>query len=458
MASGETILVVDDEPLFRELLCNRLRRRNYTMFEAEDGISALKQAGQKRINLALLDINLPNMGGIELLQRLKKLDDHIEVVILTGYSNVENAIAAMKYGAYDYLTKPYKLSELEVVVARAMEKQRLTQTCAGLSAEVSHFRQRNWSAPVGESEPWLKLMAVVQKIAPLDVPVLITGSSGSGKEVIAQALYHQSTVRENPFVPINCSLLQDNLLDSELFGHKRGAFTGAVADKERLLSTASDGILFLDEVGELPDSSQAKLLRVLETGEYRPVGSTKQLHTNARIIAATNIDLEQAIAKGRFRQDLFYRLNVINVRVPSLSEHSDDIPLLVKHFMSRGKRLSAHDLTFSSAAMQRLIAYAWPGNVRELRNVIERIMVLNVGDRVDDAMVASMLNQQQGISKNSTHTTFKQLMPMATFEHQYVKWAMDQYDGNLSAVSRCLGISRSKIYRILKNDVNTVAN
>ncbi len=456
MSSGKNILVVDDEPLFRELLCSRLRRRNYTMIEAEDGNKALEYAEKSRIDLALVDINLPKMDGIELLQRLKELDGRIEVVILTGYSNIETAIAAMKHGAYDYLTKPYKLSELEVVVERALEKQRLTQTCAGLSAEVNHLRERSWSAPVGHSEPWQHLMQVVQKIAPLDVPVLITGPSGAGKEVIAQALHQHGSISSNPFVPINCSLLQENLLDSELFGHKKGSFTGAVTDKEGLFYTARDGILFLDEIGELPESSQAKLLRVLETGEYRPVGGTKQLRTNARIIAATNIDLERAIAEGRFRQDLFYRLNVINIKVPSLKERRDDVPLLVKHFIARGRRLSSAAPRFSPAAMERLMAYEWPGNARELRNVVERLMVLNVGDVVEESMVAAMLNQKSGAAQTVTADSFDQVIPLADLEHNYVKWASQQFDGNLSAVARRLEISRSKVYRILKQSQESV--
>lgn len=452
MDNRKNILIVDDEPRFRELLRSRLQRRNYNIIEAEDGVRALEHAEGARVDLALVDINLPKMDGIELLQRLKELDERIEVVIVTGYSNIETAIAAMKHGAYDYLSKPYKLSELEAVVERALEKQRLTLCCAGLSAEVNHLRERSWSLPVGQSEPWLNLMQVVQKIASLGVPVsvLITGPSGAGKEVIARALHQLSNANCNPFVPINCSLLQENLLDSELFGHKKGSFTGAVADKEGLFYTARDGILFLDEIGELPESSQAKLLRVLETGEYRPVGGTKELHTNARIIAATNVDLEKAVAEGRFRQDLFYRLNVINIKVPSLSERRDDVPLLVEHFMERGKSLSAVSLKFTSEAMVRLMAYPWPGNTRELRNVVERIMVLNVGDKVEDAMVAAMLNQQQEPAVVTNSAPFDRVIPLEELEYAYVKWAADQLDGNLSALSRRLGISRSKVYRILK--------
>jgi len=449
MNTGKNILVVDDEPLFRELLCNRLRRRKYLTIEAEDCVSALEVLEKNKVDLALVDINLPKINGIELLQRLKALDNRIEVVILTGYSNIETAIAAMKYGAYDYLTKPYKLSELEVVIERALEKQHLAQTCAGLSAEISHLREQNWAPPVGRSEPWQQLMQVVEKIAPLDVPVLITGRSGAGKEVIAQALHQKSVKSRAPFVPINCSLLQENLLESELFGHKKGSFTGAVTDKEGLFYTAEDGILFLDEIGELPESSQAKLLRVLETGEYRPVGGTKQLQTNARIIAATNVDLEQAIAEGRFRQDLFYRLNVISINVPSLSERSDDVPLLVKHFMERGRRPSA-SLKFSPGAMERLKAYSWPGNIRELRNVIERIMILNVGDQVEETMVAAMLNQEREVVHDVSSAPFEQVMTLAEFQKSYVQWVVQQYDGNLSAVARRLGISRSKVYRIIK--------
>lgn len=236
----------------------------------------------------------------------------------------------------------------------------------------------------------------VQKIASLDVPVLITGPSGAGKEVVAQALHELGKHRDNSFVPLNCSLMQKNLLESELFGHKKGAFTGAVADKEGLCHTAHNGRLFLDEIGEMSESSQAKLL---ETGEYRRQGGTKLRRTNARLIAVTNRDLEQRIAEGHFRQDLFYRLSVISIEVPALSERAEDIPLLINHFMQHSKCRASTPLTFTPAAMQRLVHYAWPGNIRELRNAVERILILNEGDRVEEAMVAAMvaaiLNQPQ---------------------------------------------------------------
>jgi two-component system NtrC family response regulator len=316
-------------------------------------------------------------------------------------------------------------------------------------------------------------MAMVRKMAPLEVPVLITGNSGAGKEVVAQALHQLSRRAQGPFVPLNCSLLQDNLLESELFGHVKGAFTGATAQKEGLCRVAAGGTLFLDEIGELPASSQAMLLRLLETGEYRPLGGTAIKRTNARIIAATNRNLERMIAEGRFRQDLYYRLNVLLIHVPPLHSRKDDIPLLIEHFLRRG---SPHDLTrkLTPAAIERLQAHDWPGNVRELRNVVERMRVLcddteigedtvqftlsvapdksglDVADMRDSTPHDSSQSPCSSYQNNHSKPDFGSVKPLAKMELAYVQWVLQQYQGNVSDAARALGVARSTIYRILQ--------
>lgn len=451
------ILIVDDEDLYRQLLTARLSRGGYALSEAADGESALAIAQHATIDLALVDIKMPGIGGIELLGRLKAIDPLIEVVILTGHGNVDSAINAMKSGAFDYLSKPYKLTELDVTVERALEKRRLAQRCAGLSAEVAHLRGDGDSAGIGESAAWKETLALVRRAAPLDLPVLITGESGSGKEVIASALHRWGQRAKDSYVPLNCGLLQENLLESELFGHKKGAFTGAATDKEGLFQVATNGTLFLDEIGELPPACQAKLLRVLDSGEFRPVGANALRRTNARIVAATHRNLDELVAQGRFRHDLLYRLNVVHIPVPALRERRSDIPLLVDHLMHRAGARIGRPPVISPPALALLEAYSWPGNVRELRNVIERLVVLNDGECIEAAMVAKVLSlkEDSGPVGIGTRPEFTGVQPLEAVEREYIQWAMKQLNGNVSAVANSLGISRSKIYRILHDAITT---
>jgi two-component system NtrC family response regulator len=380
----------------------------------------------------------------------------MEVVILTGHGNVDSAINAMKLGAFDYLSKPYKLTELDVTVERALEKRQMALRCAGLSAEVARWRAEDDSAGIGESAAWKQTLALVRKAAPLDLPVLITGESGAGKEVVAAALHRWGKRAEDSYVPLNCGLLQDNLLESELFGHKKGAFTGAASDKDGLFQVASNGTLFLDEIGELPASCQAKLLRVLDSGEFRPVGSNTLRRTSARVIAATHRDLDELVAQGRFRHDLLYRLNVVHIRVPPLRERRDDIPLLVDYLLRRAGARIGRQTALSPAALALLTAYDWPGNVRELRNVIERLVVLNDGERIEAAMVAGALSLKVPLpvpASSAAAPEFVGLRPLEVVEREYIQWALKQLNGNVSAVASSLGVSRSTIYRVLRDAV-----
>ena len=445
------ILIVDDEALYRQLLTSRLGRAGYRLSEAADGEAALECAQQGGIDLALVDIKMPGIDGIEVLERLKALDPLIEVVILTGHGNVDTAISAMKLGAFDYLSKPYKLTELDIVVERALEKRAMAQRCAALSAEIAHLRGPEEAAVVGESAAWQRTLALVRKAAPLDLPVLITGESGVGKELVARALHRWSGRAAESYVPLNCGLLDDDLVESELFGHKRGAFSGATNDKDGLFQIASAGTLFLDEIGELPAACQAKLLRVLDSGEFRQLGATALRHTHARVIAATHRDLDALVAEGTFRHDLLYRLNVVHIHVPALRERREDIPLLVDYLMRRAASHVTRLPRVSPPALSRLSDYAWPGNVRELRNVIERLLVFNDGETIDEATVCSILSiPPEKASTPAAQRAFSAITPLEDFERDYIVWVLDKLDGNVSAAAAALGVSRSTVYRFLR--------
>ncbi len=452
MPANAHILIVDDEALYRQLLTSRLGRAGYRLSEAENGDAALECAARSPVDLALVDIKMPGMDGIELLQRLKALDPLIEVVILTGHGHVDTAISAMKLGAFDYLSKPYKLTELDIIVERALERRAMTARCAGLSAEVAHLRGGDERDVIGQSPAWQRTLALVRKAAPLDLPVLITGESGAGKEVVASALHRWSARAGESYVPLNCGLLDDDLVESELFGHKRGAFSGASADKEGLFQVASSGTLFLDEIGELPATCQTKLLRVLDSGEFRQLGATALRRTHARVIAATHRDLEALVAEGKFRHDLLYRLNVVHIQVPPLRERREDIPLLVDHLLRHGASGVARPPRPTPGALARLVDYRWPGNVRELRNVIERLLVFNDGDTIDEATVCSILSiSPDKPTAPPERRAFSGITPLDEFEREYIVWVLDKLDGNVSAAAAALRVSRSTIYRFLRD-------
>jgi two-component system NtrC family response regulator len=445
------ILIVDDEALYRQLLTSRLGRAGYRLSEAADGEAALDCAQNGVVDLALVDIKMPGIDGIEVLKRLKALDPLVEVVILTGHGNVDTAISAMKLGAFDYLSKPYKLTELDIVVERALEKRALARRCAALSAEVAHLRGSDDTAVIGRSAVWQRTLEFVRKAAPLDLPVLITGESGAGKEIIASALHRWSGRAAESYVPLNCGLLDDDLVESELFGHKRGAFSGATIDKEGLFQVASAGTLFLDEIGELPAACQAKLLRVIDTGEFRQLGATALRRTSARVIAATHRDMDALVAEGRFRHDLLYRLNVVHIHVPPLRERREDIPLLVEYLMRRSATRRARLPRLTPEALARLVDHPWPGNVRELRNVIERLVAFNDDDTIDEPMVCSILPiPPEGLRAPATPRAFAGITRLEEFEREYIVWVLDQLDGNVSAAAHALGVARSTVYRFLR--------
>lgn len=370
------ILVADDESSLRILLSDELTRAGYVVDLAADGDETLKKTREKFYNVVLLDIVMPKRDGLTVLSTMKKENIPSEVIILTGNATLENAIESMKLGAFEYIKKPYSLKELLILIERAIAHQRFQIDMRMLKQEL---RKSGYGGKiVGTSKPILDLRKFIARVAPSQSTVLILGESGSGKELVARAIHNESPLKNEPFITINCASLSETLLESELFGYEKGAFTDAKAQKRGLAEIADGGTLFLDEIGEIPIRFQAKLLRFLETSEIRRVGGTKDISLDVRIICATNKPLEELVAKGEFRSDLYYRLNVLSITVPPLRNHREDIPLLTENILMG----QAFNKEFDEEAMELLMNYQWPGNVRELKNVIERSCVLCTGTTV----------------------------------------------------------------------------
>jgi DNA-binding NtrC family response regulator len=389
------VLVVDDERPIRFLMEKELPRAGCLVTCAENGEDALERLRTQEFDVVLMDLKMPGIGGLEALRRIRESGASAEVVVLTGHPDVTTAIEAMKLGAYDYLTKPFKLAEVEIVLHRAAERRRLTQENTALRRMVAQRGQP--PLVLGESRAMAAVLATVERIAAADANVLIEGESGTGKGLIAQTIHLQSRRAQGPFLAINCSGFQDQLLESELFGHEKGAFTGAVTLKQGLFEVADRGTLFLDEVAEMSPAMQAKLLQVLDSREFRRVGGTRLHRADVRIVAATNKPMQQEVEASRFREDLYYRLNVVNILVPPLRERREDIPVLAEHFLARFQASAGVRKSLSPGARQSLIEYPWPGNVRELSNIIERLVILAPGGVIGaDALPANIRSPRPG--------------------------------------------------------------
>ncbi|HLG29391.1 MAG TPA: sigma-54 dependent transcriptional regulator, partial [Candidatus Brocadiales bacterium] len=375
-----SLLIVDDDEAFRNIVKDRFSRKGHRVALAASGNEAISLSQKNNFDIALVDIKMPEMNGIELLKQLKSKRPNIEVVILTGHATIDTAIDAIKLGAYHYLAKPCKLAELEVVVQKAHEKQLLSQQNILLREAI----QRNLGTTeiIGNSKEIEAVRATIRKVADLQSPVLIEGKSGTGKELVSKALHINSIRANNPFIAVNCASLNENLLESELFGHEKGAFTGAIKEKRGLFEVADGGTLFIDELGEMSPRIQAKLLRVLEGEDFRPLGSIKSISVNVRIVAATNKDLLEEVQKGNFREDLYYRVNVISIKLPTLKDRSEDIPLLVNHFLQHSLVAIKEKKEITPETMDILMNYDWPGNVRELFNILERAIILTHGKHI----------------------------------------------------------------------------
>jgi two-component system response regulator PilR (NtrC family) len=364
------ILVVDDERSMREILEIFLKSEGYSVLVANNGESAMEILKHDLFDLIITDMKMPKVGGLELLKHVKEISPDTVVVIFTAFGTTESAVEAMKLGAFDYITKPFQMDDIRLVVKNALEKQKLQQDVSILKGQLKPPSLENI---LGRSPSMLELFSIISKTAESNANVLITGESGTGKELVAKAVHGLSPRKDRHFVAINCAAIPEGLLESELFGYMKGAFTGAAANKQGLFELANEGTLFLDEIGEMPFSLQAKLLRVIEDGTFRRLGGISDLKVDVRVISATNKDIKALIEKGQFREDLYFRLNVLSVRIPPLRERGDDIPLLIAHFL---KKFAGDKKKFSPEAVEMLKNYQWKGNVRELENIIERVVLL----------------------------------------------------------------------------------
>ena len=441
------ILVVDDDAGVRESFRLTLED-HYDVVDVPDGLRALDAVRASQVDLVLLDIRLPEMDGIEVLERIKAIDEGIEVVLVTAVRTVRTAVAAMKLGAFDYLTKPFEEDELLAVIARALEKRALEREVTFLRGELA--RARDFDEIVGHHPAMQKVYRLVAQVARTTTTVLITGESGTGKELVARAIHRQGPRRDKPFVAVNPAAVAESLIESELFGHERGAFTGANQRKLGRFELAQGGTLFLDEIATLKGELQVKLLRVLQEREIERVGGTHPIKIDVRIVAATNADLKDAVARGAFREDLYYRLNVVSIDVPPLAQRADDIPLLVEHFVHRYSRECNKPVDeLSPEVLTALREYGWPGNVRELQNVIERAVVLAEGPviQLSDLPLDVLLPKHREKVRTADHLPLKDATE--EFERQIVLRVLERVGGNQSEAARILGLHRNTINRIV---------
>jgi DNA-binding NtrC family response regulator len=437
------ILVVDDDPGIREAF-RLVLEEEYELIEAADGPQALERVQGSPVDLVLLDVRLPGMDGIEVLERIKAIDDQIEVVLVTAVQTVRAAVAAMKLGALDYLTKPFDEDEILPLIRRALERRALDREVTYLRSELQ--RERDFDQLVGQHPVMQQLYQLVSTVARNPLTVLITGESGTGKELVARAIHRLGPRRDEPFVPVNVAVISETLMESELFGHEKGAFTGAVSRKLGKFELAHQGTLFLDEIATLRVNLQAKILRALQEREIERVGGTRRIPVDVRVIAATNADLRKAIQSGNLREDLYYRLNVVPITVPPLRERREDVPLLVDHFIRRSNHLLHKRVTgIAPAALEALMAYRWPGNVRELQNVIERAVALADGATIEVNGVPLDLILPDGGSLVHDPASLPLREARDRFERQVILRVLERVRWNQSEAARLLGLHRNSL-------------
>jgi two-component system response regulator HydG len=458
------VLVVDDEPTLLKALEALLRRHGHDVVALESPIAATQRLAQEDFDVALLDIKMPQLSGLELLNAVKHRRPEIEVIMMTGHGTIETALQAVKAGAYDFLTKPFDDVELVArAIAKAAERKRLFDRNRQLETRLREREGAPEAGLVGNSAGIREVTRMIEAVAYSSATVLVTGESGTGKELVARALHARSPRKAQPFVALNCGALTETLLESELFGHVKGAFTGAQRDQKGLFDAADGGTIFLDEIGDIPPATQVRLLRVLQEGEIKRVGAADSVRVDVRVIAATHRDLPKLVKAGRFREDLFYRLNVINIPLPPLRERVDDVPLLAHHFLRRyADRLGKKVRALAPDAVELLCGYRWPGNVRELENAVERAVVLCRGDAITAAdlppavtgRTAPLVREVPANGDESAWLTQSYAAAkenaLRRFEKGYVEALMKACDNNISAAARKAGMDRSNFKRVLR--------
>jgi two-component system, NtrC family, response regulator PilR len=456
---ADKLLVVDDEPSMREFLEIMLTQEGYEVRMAATGEEGLKMYKEKEADLVLTDVKMPGMSGLDLIRQIHVIDPLVPIIAITAYASADDAMRAVREGAYDYLSKPFPIDDLRIIIRNALEARKLRREITELKkSREERFRSGEM---IGKSPQMHEIFSMISKIAPTKAGVLIMGESGTGKELIARAIHYNSQRSEKPFITVNCTAIPETLLESEMFGHMKGSFTGAVANKPGLVEAAHTGTLFLDEIGEIPLSIQAKLLRFLQEKEFRRVGDTEDKRVDVRVIAATNKQLEKELEKGTFREDLYYRLNIIRIRIPPLRERDEDIPLLVDHFLKKFSGEQGKNIhKVSSLAMRVLCNYNYPGNIRELENIIERCVTLEQSDQLTAENLPPKLAERcapgsegeveippDGIDLNRT---------VETMERRLINRALEMTSGKRSKAAKLLGISfRSLRYRLLKLGMDT---
>lgn len=439
------ILVVDDEKNIRSGLARALVMDGYEVVQAEDGQEALKTMLKTEIDLIIADLRMPKVSGDELLKKVVSAYPTVPVIILTGHGTVDNAVQAMRNGAYDFLTKPVNLERLGLLVKRALGRRELARKHQELQAEVNRLEKRRSGAEIlGKSAPMHRVFELIEQVAPTRATVLITGESGTGKELVANALHNRSPRKGAPLIKVHCAALSESLLESELFGHEKGAFTGAAGLRKGRFELADGGTIFLDEIGEIDQSTQIKILRVLQERSFERVGGEKTLTVDVRIIAATNRDLKEEVTAGRFREDLYYRLSVVNIHLPALRERPEDIPLLAARFLKEFAEENGRDIQgLEPKAAMAMGSYRWPGNVRELRNVVESAVVLSKGSYITPDDLPPHVTERS----DEDGIRIKLGIPMAEAEKIIIRANLNAQSGNKSRTSEVLGIGRKTLHR-----------
>jgi DNA-binding NtrC family response regulator len=448
MSEGN-VLIVDDDRAMCEMIDTALSLRGYHTRWCQSAGDAMDQLRAEECDVVLTDVRMPGTSGLELCQQVHSLRPDISVVVMTAFGSMETAVAAMRSGAYDFITKPVEIEMLLLTMARAVERRRLARQIHILEQQSSV--EGRFGDLIGDSEPMQRLYDQMRRLAPSDASILITGESGTGKEVVARSIHRMSHRADRPFVAVNCAALSEHLLESELFGHTKGAFTDARSERRGLFLEAEGGTLMLDELGDMPLSMQVKLLRTLEENRLRPVGSDKEIEFDVRVLAATHRDLESAVEEGRFRHDLFYRINVIQLHLPPLKARGADILVLANHFIDRLASKSNKPVAgIAEPAAAKLLSYCWPGNVRELRNVMERAVALTAYDTVTLEDLPDKIRQHRGGTVFIGGEDPTELVPMEEIERRYIEHVLHAVNDNRTQAARILGLDRKTLYRKLK--------